>query len=39
MRYYSRDAEGNPTNYNPDYGEPTAFQLPASVRLGVEVGF
>jgi hypothetical protein len=39
MRYYSRDAEGNPTNYNPDYGEPTAFQLPASVRLGVEIGF
>ena len=39
MRFYSRDGDGNPTNFNPDYGEPTAFQLPASVRLGVEVGF
>jgi hypothetical protein len=38
-RYFSRDAAGNPANFNPDYGEATAFQLPASVRLGVEVGF
>jgi hypothetical protein len=37
--YFSLDEEGNPANFNPNYGEPTLFQLPASLRLGVEVGF
>ena len=39
VQFYSLDGDGNPANFNPNYGEPTAFQLPVSVRLGVEVGF
>lgn len=37
--YFRLDDEGNPANFNPDYGEPTLYQLPVSVRLGLEVGF
>ena len=39
VRYFGVDEEGNPASPNPHYGEPTAYQLPASVRLGIEVGF
>ncbi len=39
MRYFRLDEDGNPANFNPDYGEPTLYQLPVSVRLGLEIGF
>jgi len=39
MHYFGIDAEGNQTNPNPHYGQPTSWQPPMSVRLGAEVQF
>jgi len=36
---YFLDDEFNPTILNPTYGKATAYQPPAAVRLGLEVGF
>ena len=37
--YYGVDENGNPIYPNENYGEPTKFQPPMSVRLGMEVNF
>ncbi len=39
LRYTSEDANGNPTNPNPTYGQVRSYQPPAQARLGVEFTF
>ena len=39
IKYYSLDENGNQTDPNPNYGKPTVYQSPMSVRLGLEVNF
>jgi len=39
FHYLDSDASGNPTNPDPRYGMPLAFQPPMSVRVGMEVNF
>ena len=36
---FTRTDEGNQTDVNPNYLQPTRFQPPMTVRLGVEMGF
>jgi hypothetical protein len=37
--YYGVDPDGNPTDENPFYGQPIAFQPPMSARLGLLLDF
>ena len=37
--FFALDANGNQAGENPNYLRPTAFQLPMTVRLGLEIGF
>jgi hypothetical protein len=39
MHYFTRDANGNQIDPNPFYLTPTHYQLPMSVRLGIELSF
>jgi hypothetical protein len=39
LHYLDTDASGNPAGPSPTYGLPGNFQLPMSVRLGMEVNF
>jgi hypothetical protein len=39
QRYWTQDAEGNPTDPNPTYGVATRYQPPMSVRLGLRLDF
>jgi len=39
QHYWTSDANGNQLDANPNYGIPIQFQLPMSVRLGVEGSF
>lgn len=39
LHYFAQDADGNPSNPNPDYLEPFGYQPPMAARLGVELGF
>jgi hypothetical protein len=36
---FTRTDEGHQTDINPNYLQPTRFQPPMTVRLGVEMGF
>jgi hypothetical protein len=38
-RYWSLDANGQPSNPNPTYLQPTAYQPPMAARVGLEVNF
>ena len=37
--YFNVDSDGNPVDLNPNYGVPSRYQSPMSVRLGMEVNF
>jgi len=39
MHYFGADAQGNQTDPNPRYMQPTGWQPPMAVRMGVEVPF
>jgi hypothetical protein len=39
IKYFGLDQNGNQTDPNPNYGTPTVYQSPMSVRLGLEVNF
>jgi hypothetical protein len=37
--YFNVDQNGNPVDPNPNYGVPTRYQSPMSIRLGMEINF
>ena len=39
VHYFNRDMNGNQINLNPNYGLPSRYHPPMSVRLGFEIGF
>jgi hypothetical protein len=39
VHYYNQDMAGNQINPNPNYGLPSRYQPPMSIRLGFEIGF
>ena len=39
IKYFGLDQNGNQTDPNPNYGKPTVYQSPMSLRLGLEVNF
>jgi hypothetical protein len=39
LHYFNVDANGNPFNPNPTYGQAYRYQQPMSIRLGMEVNF
>jgi len=39
IQNFNQDENGNQIDPNPTFGQPTQYQPPASVRVGVEVGF
>jgi len=39
QHYYEMAEDGTPINPNPFYGQPTRYQPPMAVRLGLELGF
>jgi len=39
LHYFNVDANGNPSDPNPTYGQAYRYQQPMSVRLGMEINF
>ena len=39
VHYRTLDENGNPATPNPNYKQPTAYQPPMAVRLGVQASF